>query len=71
MSIKTRLSALERKAGTSESGSLHHHVRIVDEKGAALRVFCGRETWHGRRCTSEPDIVLILPDNGRGDDDIF
>lgn len=71
MSVKARLAQLEKRRGDSDKGALHHHVQIVGEDGAALRSFCGRETWHGQRCTSEPDIVLVLPDNGRGDDDIF
>lgn len=67
MSVKTRLAQLEKRRGDSDEGSLHHHVQIVDENGVALRSFCGREAWHGRRCVGAPGIVLILPDNGRDD----
>ena len=72
MSAKTRLSALERKAGTPDKvAALHHHVEVMDEAGAVVRSFCGREAWHGRRCTGTPGVVLRLPDNGRGDANVF
>lgn len=69
--IKTRLAALERKAGSPDRGALHHHVEVTGDGGEVLRSFCGRVVWHGQRCVGNPDITLRLPDNGRADADFW
>ena len=68
MSIKSRLTQAEKQAvGGDGQGGIHGHVEIVGEGGAVVASFCGREAGHGQGCGGAPDVLLKLPDNGRGD----